>query len=178
MEISKAKVAILVANGFEQSELSYPKETLEKYKINVNIVSPEKNSVKGWKHTEWGDSFRVDINLENSNPDDYDLLILPGGVINPDSLRINDQAIEFIKAFIDNDKPIAAICHGLWPLINANGVNNKTLTSWLSIKLDLINAGAKWVDKNVVRDGMLITSRKPDDLNAFSQEIIKILKEI
>ena len=171
------KVAILVANGFEQSELTSPKEALDKEGAITKIISPEKGKVFGWKHTDWGNEFTVDIALDDANPDDFDALLLPGGVMNPDKLRLNEKAIAFIKHFIDAEKPIAAICHGPWTLINAGGVKGKTITSWPSIKLDLINAGANWVDKEVIRDGLLVTSRKPDDLPAFNREMLDLFKQ-
>lgn len=171
------KVAMLVSNGFEQSEMTVPKKALEDEGAEVDIVSPEKGNVKGWMHTQWGDEFPVNVSLESANADDYQAIVLPGGVMNPDHLRINDKAIEFVKKFISQDKPIAAICHGPWLLINADGVKGKSVTSWASIKMDLSNAGAKWVDKEVVRDGKLVTSRKPDDLPAFNAEIIKLFSE-
>jgi protease I len=171
------KVAMLVSNGFEQSEMEKPKKALEEEGAVVVIISPEKSKVKGWKDKIWGDEFKVDMLLEEANANDFLGLVLPGGVMNPDQLRLNQQAINFIKAFIQADKPIAAICHGPWPLIDADYVKGKTMTSWPSLKLDLKNAGANWVDKEVVRDQKLITSRKPDDLPAFNQEIIKLFNE-
>ncbi len=168
---------MLVSNGFEQSEMEKPKKALEEEGAVVVIISPEKSKVKGWKDKIWGDEFKVDMLLEEANANDFLGLVLPGGVMNPDQLRLNQQAINFIKAFIQADKPIAAICHGPWPLIDADYVKGKTMTSWPSLKLDLKNAGANWVDKEVVRDQKLITSRKPDDLPAFNQEIIKLFNE-
>lgn len=171
------KVAMLVSDGFEQSEMTEPKRALEKEGAIVHIVSPCQQKVKGWLHTNWGDEFPVDIELKNAQAKIYHALVLPGGVMNPDRLRIIPEAIEFIKHFIENDKHIAAICHGPWPLINAKGVKGKTLTSWSSISEDLKNAGAIWVDKEVVRDGKLVTSRNPRDIPAFNQEIIKLFAE-
>lgn len=171
------KVAMLVTNGFEQSELEKPKKALEDSGAEVMIISPEKSNIKGWKNKNWGDEFKVDMLLEDAKANDFLGLVLPGGVINPDQLRINPQAINFIKAFIQADKPIAAICHGPWPLIDADYVKGKTLTSWPSLQRDLENAGANWVDREVVTDQKLITSRKPDDLPAFNQAIIKLFEE-
>lgn len=168
------KIAILVANGFEQSELTEPKKALEKAGAKTDIISPEKDKVKGWKHDEWGDEFTIDVALDQANADYYDALLLPGGVINPDKLRLNPRAIGFIKQCFTSGKPIAAICHGPWTLINADVAKGHTLTSWPSIKLDLINAGANWVDKEVVKDKKLVTSRKPDDIPAFNEEMIKL----
>lgn len=177
MNLKGMKIAILVANGFEQSEMTEPKKALEQAGAKVDIISPEKSKVKGWKHTNWGDEFDVNVALDKAKPTDYAALVLPGGVMNPDKLRLDTQAIAFIKHFHQANKPIAAICHGPWPLINADAVKGKKLTSWPSIKLDLINAGANWVDEKVVRDVKLVTSRKPDDLPAFNETIIKLFAE-
>lgn len=172
------KIAILATDGFEQSELAEPKKALEEAGAKTDIVSPSKNQkIKGWKHTNWGDEFPVDVKLEDAKAEDYQALVLPGGVMNPDKLRLDEKAIDFIKKFVKGDKPIGAICHGSWTLINAEGVKGKTMTSWPSIKMDLMNAGAKWEDKEVIRDGKLVTSRKPDDLPAFNKEIIKMFAE-
>lgn len=176
-ELNGLKIAILVSNGFEQSEMTEPKQALEKAGAEVLIVSPEEGNVKGWKHTDWGDKFKVDVELKKANPEKFDALVLPGGVMNPDTLRNTKEAISFIKSFVDNEKPIAAICHGPWPLINADAVQGKTLTSWSSLKQDLLNAGANWVDKEVVKDGKLVTSRNPDDLPAFNREMINLFSE-
>lgn len=171
------KVAILVADGFEQVELTEPKKALENSGAKTVIVSPVKGKVKGWKHKEWGDEFPVDQDLASAKAEDFDALLLPGGVVNPDTLRITPGAIEFIKKFVDEDKPIAAICHGPWTLINAKAVQGKTITSWPSIKTDLLNAGAKWVDQQVAKDGNIVTSRKPDDIPAFNTAMIELFSE-
>lgn len=171
------KIAILVANGFEQVELTEPKNALEQAGAKVDIISPEKGKVKGWKHVEWADEFTVDVLLEKANADHYDALLLPGGVMNPDKLRMNQQAVNFVKQFFQADKPIAAICHGPWTLIEAGVAKGHKLTSWPSIKSDLINAGAKWVDEKVVRDKKLVTSRKPDDIPFFNKEMIELFSE-
>lgn len=176
-ELSGLKVALLVCDGFEQSEMTEPKKALEAAQAKVDIISPNSGAVKGWQHDEWGDEFKVDKALDSVNFNDYDALLLPGGVMNPDKLRNNAKAISFIKQFVDENKPIAAICHGPWPLINAGGVKGKTVTSWPSIQVDLKNAGATWVDKEVSRDGQLVTSRKPDDIPAFNKEMIKLFAE-
>ena len=168
------KIAILVANGFEQSEMTDPKQALDAAGVKTFIVSPEKNKVKGWKHDKWADEFSIDVSLDDANPSEYDGLLLPGGVMNPDKLRMLDKAIQFVKYFVENKKPIGAICHGPWTLVETNGLKGMTVTSWASIKSDLINAGATWVDKEVVRDKNLVTSRKPADIPAFNQEIIKL----
>lgn len=176
-ELSDVKIAMLVSNGFEQSEMAEPKKALEEAGATVDLISPDVPKVKGWLHKNWGDEFQVDVELNKADPNKYKALVLPGGVMNPDRLRITDEAIAFIKKFVDSDKPIAAICHGPWPLINAMGVKGKTMTSWPSLKMDLENAGANWVDKEVVRDGKLITSRKPSDIPAFNAEMIRLFSQ-
>jgi protease I len=171
------KVAILIANGFEQSEMEKPRKALEDAGAKVDIVSPESETVKSWYNKSWGEDFNINVELEKANPSDYQALLLPGGVMNPDKLRLNEKAISFIKEFVDKGKPIAAICHGPWTLINANGVKGKTMTAWPSLEIDLTNAGAHFVDRQVVRDGQLVTSRKPDDIPAFNSEMIKLFSE-
>jgi protease I len=175
--LNNLKVAILVENGFEQVELTEPKKALEEAGATVQIVSPVKDKVKGWQHTNWGDEFPVDVSIDQAHSQDFDALLLPGGVINPDKLRINPQAISFIKEFFDAGKPVAAICHGPWTLIDAGQAQGRTITSWPSIKTDLINAGAKWVDREVVSENGLVTSRKPDDIPAFNREMIALFSE-
>jgi protease I len=176
-KLSGKKVAVLVENGFEQVEMTGPRDALRDAGAEARLVSPQKSQVRGWKHTEWGDSFPVDVNLADANADDYDALVLPGGVMNPDKLRINTQAIDFIRAFVQSGKPIAAICHGPWTLIEAGAVKGREMTSYPSIKTDLMNAGAKWVDREVVVDNGLVTSRKPDDLPAFNRKMIEEFAE-
>jgi protease I len=171
------KVAILVENGFEQVELTEPKRALEEAGAQTFIISPQKERVKGWNHTQWGDEFKVDVPLEQANPDDYHALLLPGGVMNPDKLRMNPAAVRFVRAFFDAGKPVAAICHGPWTLIDAGVVRGRTLTSYPSIKTDLINAGANWVDQEVVVDQGLVTSRRPDDIPAFNRKMIEEFTE-
>jgi len=177
-QLKGMRVAILITNGFEQVEMTEPRKALQAAGAIVDIVSPAKHNVRGWKHTSWGDEFPIDVPLDQADADNYEALLLPGGIINPDLLRINELAIEFIKRFVNDKKPIAAICHGAWPLINANGVKNRTMTSWPSIKLDLINAGAKWVDQPVVKDEYLVTSRKPDDIPAFNEAMIELFAKV
>lgn len=169
------KVAFLVTNAFEQIELEEPKRALEQAGATVKIVSPQFTTVKGWNHDKPKDDFKVDLPLANAKAEDFDALVLPGGVANPDKLRIDEKAVHFAKQFAH--KPIGAICHGPWLLINAELVKNKTMTSYLSLKADLTNAGAKWVDKEVVRDGNLVTSRKPDDIPAFNKALIELFAE-
>lgn len=168
------KVAILVDNGFEQVEMTDPRKALDQAGAQTHLISPAKNKVKGWQHTKWGDDFIVDVPLDQANPSDYDALLLPGGVMNPDHLRMNSKAVEFVKQMVKANKPVAAICHGPWTLINAEAVKGKKMTSWPSIKMDLINAGANWVDEEAVKDGRLVTSRKPDDIPAFNKAMIEL----
>jgi protease I len=171
------RVAALVENGFEPSELLDPKKALEAAGAKVDVVSPQKSKVRGWQHTEWGDSVPVDRQLDGANADEYDALLLPGGVMNPDTLRINPKAVAFVKAFVDSGKPIASICHGPWTLIEADAVRGRTMTSWPSLKTDLRNAGANWVDQECVVDNGLVTSRKPDDIPAFNKKMIEEIAE-
>jgi protease I len=171
------KVAILVADGFEQIELTEPRKALEQAGAETAIVSPAQGQVKGWNHTEWGQQFPVDVPLQQASPDQYDALLLPGGVMNPDKLRMNPSAVQFVKAFFEAGKPVAAICHGPWTLIEAGVVGGRTMTSYESIKSDLKNAGANWVDKEVVTDNGLVTSRKPDDIPAFSRKMVEEFAE-
>lgn len=176
-ELNGKKVAILVENGFEQVEMTEPRKALEEAGAGTDLISPAQGKVKGWEHTEWGDEFDVDVQLKQANPDDYDALLLPGGVINPDKLRLHPDAIDFIRRFVDEGKPIAAICHGPWTLINAGAVRGRTMTSWPSLQVDLKNAGANWVDQEVVVDNGLVTSRKPDDIPAFNRRMIEEFRE-
>ena len=171
------KVAILVADGFEQVELTEPKAALEKAGAETDIISPAGNTVRGWEETKWGKTFRVDVPLKKAKADNYDALLLPGGVMNPDKLRLEPKAIEFVREFSEAGKPIAAICHGPWTLIDAGVANGKRLTSYPSIKIDLINGGADWVDEKVVVDNGLVTSRKPADLPAFNRKMIEEIGE-
>lgn len=167
------KVAILVADGFEQVELTEPKKALEEAGATTQIVSPADGEVQGWNHDEKADKFPVDMPLSRARSDDYDALVLPGGVRNPDQLRSMTRAIEFIDGFFATGKPVAAICHAPWTLIDAGVVKGKTITSWPSLKTDLMNAGANWVDREVVVEKGLITSRKPDDIPAFNRKMIE-----
>jgi len=176
-KLSGKKIAILVANGFEQVELTEPRDALVKAGATAQIVSPEKRHVKGWKMVDWGDEFDVDVVLAKAKPEDYDALLLPGGVLNPDTLRIDEDALRFIKHFVDSGKPIAAICHGPWPLIEVGAVAGRTMTSYGSIKSDLKNAGAHWIDEAVVVDRGLVTSRNPGDLKAFNAKMIEEFAE-
>lgn len=171
------KVAILVADGFEQVEMTEPRKALDQAGAKTFIVSPVKGKVKGWKSKVWGDEFPVDKELSQAKADEFDALLLPGGVMNPDTLRMNPAAVNFVKAFIKAHKPVAAICHGPLTLIEAKAVDGKTMTSYPSIKTDLINAGAKWIDADVARDDNLVTSRKPDDIPAFNKAMIELFSK-
>jgi protease I len=176
-KLNGCKVAILTEQGFEQSELLKPKEALEKAGAEVYVVSPRQGSIKAWNKTDWGEKVQVDLTLEKAPPEDFDALMLPGGVMNPDKLRMNSQAIDFVRSFFDSGKPVAAICHGPQILIDADVVEGCTLTSYPSIKNDLINAGANWIDEAVVTDNGLVTSRKPDDIPAFIDKMIEEFSE-
>ena len=171
------RIAVLVANGFEQVEMTEPRKALEEAGAKTDLISPEKEKVKGWQHTKWGDEFDVEKPLESANPADYDAILLPGGVMNPDKLRANEAAVRFVKSFVDSDKPIAAICHGPWTLIEAGATRGRQMTSWPSLKTDLKNAGASWVDREVVVDRGVVTSRKPDDIPAFNRKMIEEFAE-
>jgi len=171
------KVAILVADGFEQVELAEPKKALEEAGATTQIVSPADTEVQGWNHDEKADKFPVEMPLSRARSDDYDALLLPGGVRNPDQLRTMTRAIEFIDGFFAAGKPVAAICHAPWTLIDADVLRGKTVTSWPSLKTDLMNAGARWVDREVVVDNGLITSRKPADIPAFNKKVIEEFAE-
>jgi protease I len=176
-DLRNKRVAALVDNGYEQSELIEPRKALENAGAKVDIVSPQKSKVKGWKHTDWGDEVPVDRQLDTADASEYDALLLPGGVMNPDRLRTNRKAVQFVKGFVDSGKPIAAICHGSWTLIEAGGVKGRTVTSWPSLQTDLVNAGASWVDREVVVDHGLVTSRKPEDIAAFNVMMIEEIAE-
>lgn len=169
------KIAILATDGFEQVELTEPKKALENAGATTHVISPKDGKIKGWKFTEWGDSVKVDKTLDQAKPEEYDALVLPGGVMNPDHLRTDLKAVDFVRRFAQSGKSVAAICHGPWTLIEAGVVRGKTMTSWPSIRTDLKNAGAHWVDQEVVVDGQFITSRKPDDIPAFCGKIIEFL---
>jgi len=173
----KKRIAILATDGFEESELKSPKEAMENEGFEVEIVSIKSGSIKAWDEGNWSNEYKVDKTLDSVSANDYNALVLPGGVINPDKLRIEEDAITFIKDFFKQSKPVASICHGPWSLINADVVKGRTMTSYPSIKKDLINAGANWEDKEVVVDEGLVTSRNPDDLPAFNSKLIEEIKE-
>lgn len=176
-KLRSRKVAVLATDGFEQVELERPVEALRDAGACVDVVSPKSTSIQGWEHHDKGRRIVVDRTLSEADPRDYDALVLPGGVMNPDALRVVPEAVAFVRAFIEAGKPIAAICHGPWTLINARGVEGKTMTSWPSLEADLSNAGARWIDRDVVVDRQLITSRKPGDLPAFCARMIEQFAE-
>jgi protease I len=176
-DIKEKKVAILTENGFEEVELTSPMNALEQAGATVHIISPQKDKVKAWNHDHWSIELPVDKNLSAASPEDYDMLVLPGGVLNPDKLRLNKEAVSFVQYFLEQGKPIAAICHGPQTLIETGMIDGRTMTSYWSVKTDLINAGVNWVDKEVVVDNGLVTSRSPKDLEAFNKKMIEELSE-
>ncbi|TXD49678.1 type 1 glutamine amidotransferase domain-containing protein [Polaribacter sp. IC073] len=178
MENLKRKiVAILATNGFEESELREPKKALEDAGAEVHIVSLETGEIKSWNDGNWGKTYKVDKTLDEVSQKDYNALMLPGGVINPDLLRNNSKAVSFVKSFFENHKPVGAICHGPWLLAEAAVLKGRNVTSYSSIKTDLINAGANWSDEEVVVDQGLVTSRNPDDLPAFNAKLVEEIYE-
>jgi protease I len=175
--LSGKKIAILATDGFEQSELQEPLKALKQEGAQVDVVAPHGGEIQGMKHFDKGDKTRVDRTLDAARPDDYAAIVLPGGVANPDQLRVMDKAVAFVRHFFDAKKPIAVICHGPWTLIDAGAVDGLEITSWPSLKTDLTNAGARWVDREVVVDQGIVSSRKPDDLPAFCRKMIEEFKE-
>jgi protease I len=172
-DIRNARVLILATDGFEQLELTVPRDELRKAGARVDVATPSGAAIRGWNKIDWGDTAPADAKIADVKPDGYDALVLPGGVINPDRLRVDEDAMRVVKAFVDGDKPIAAICHGPWLLVQADAVEGRAMTSYKSIRKDVENAGANWVDKPVVVDRGMITSRSPDDLGAFVSKIIE-----
>ena len=172
--LERRRVAILVAEGFEQAEMTEPREALEAAGAETILVSPERDKVQAFVHHDRADTFEVQLPLDNALAEDFDALLLPGGALNPDTLRTLPGAVEFVKDFFEQGKPVAAICHAPWTLIEANVVEGRTLTSWPSLRTDLRNAGANWVDRQVVEDGNLVTSRKPDDIPAFNEKMLAL----
>ena len=169
------KIAILATDGFEQVELTEPKKNLEGEGAECEVLSIKEGKIKGWDKTDWGETVKVDRLVSQARVNDYDALVLPGGQINPDKLRMDEAAVNFVREFANSGKPVAAICHGPWTLIEAGVVKGRTMTSWPSVHTDLINAGANWVDQEVVTDGNFITSRKPEDIPAFSRALTEAL---
>lgn len=173
-DLKGMKVAILVADGFEQVEMTKPRQALDEAGAKTSIVSPNDGQVRGWNHTEWGDKFPVDVPLNQAKPDDFDALQLPGGVMNPDKLRMNPKAVQFVKAFLDAGKPVGVICHGPWTVIEAGHAKGRRIASWPSLKTDLENAGAEWVDESAVTDRNMVSSRNPNDIPAFNKAMIEL----
>jgi len=175
--LSGKRVAILATDGVEQAELIEPRKALDAAGATTKVVSPKSGSIKGWNHTDWGEPIKVDVTLDKASPNDFDALLLPGGVMNPDHLRTNENAVNFVRAFFEAGKPVAAICHGPWLLVEADVVRGRHVTSWPSLQTDLRNAGANWTDSQVVSDHGLVTSRKPDDIPAFNKKMIEEFAE-
>jgi protease I len=176
-QLNGKRIAILATDGVEQVELTEPRKALDAAGAKTEVVSPAKGKLQAWQHFEKGDKIPVDVELDAADPDNYDALLLPGGVANPDQLRMMPKAVRFVKSFFDEGKPVAAICHAPWMLAEADVVRGKTVTSWPSVQTDLKNAGAKWVDREVVEDGSLVTSRKPDDIPAFNKKVIELFSQ-
>jgi deglycase len=173
-ELKGKRVAILATDGFEQVELTEPRKALDEAGARTQVVSPKNDRIRGWKFTDWGEEVSVDVPLNRAGADEFDALMLPGGAINPDRLRTDPKAVAFVKAFFDADKPVAAICHGPWTIIEAGEAHGRKIASWPSLKTDLRNAGAEWMDQQVVTDRNLVSSRKPDDIPAFNRSMIEL----
>jgi len=169
------KIAFLVEDGFEEEELTRPKKAFSEMGATTHIISPQKKKVKAWDHTNWGKEYEVDVDLSKANADQYDVLVLPGGVINPDKLRRSKTAIKFVSKFFEDDKIVASICHGPQTIIETGHIKGKHLTSYPSIRTDLENAGATWEDREVMVDNNLITSRRPDDIPAFNNRVAELI---
>jgi protease I len=176
-DLNGKRVAILATDGVEQVELTEPRKALDDAGATTIVVSPKEGKIKAWQHDHWGDEIPVDRALSEAKPDDFDALMLPGGVMNPDHLRMDKQAVQFVKSFFQAGKPVAAICHGPWLLVEADVVRNRNLTSWPSLQTDIRNAGGDWVDREVVTDMGLVTSRKPDDIPAFNRKMVEEFAE-
>ncbi len=176
-KLTGKKIAFLATDGFEQVELTQPWEAIQRAGATVHLVAPQAGEILGMHHDKPGDSFKVDVTIDQAQAQDYDGLVLPGGVANPDALRTNASCVQFVRDFFKSAKPVAAICHGPWMLVEADVVHDRTVTSWPSLRADLVNAGANWVDKTVVCDQGLVTSRKPDDLDAFRAKAIEEFAE-
>jgi protease I len=176
-QLEGKKIAILATDGFEESELLEPREALEEAGAVTEIVSPKSGKIMAWDMTDWGEEIDVDVELSEAAASEYDALLLPGGVMNPDKLRTYPDAVEFVKEFVRSGKPIGAICHGPWMLVEADAVRGRTITSWPSLKTDIRNAGGSWVDEEVHTDNGIVTSRKPDDIPAFIRKLIEEFAE-
>ena len=171
------RIAILATDGVEQVELTEPRKALDAAGAKTELVSPAKGKLQAWQHFEKGDKFPVDVELDGADPNNYDALVLPGGVANPDQLRTMPKAVQFVRSFFDRGRPVAAICHAPWMLAEAKVLRGRTVTSWPSLQTDFKNAGAKWLDREVVEDEGLVTSRKPDDIPAFNQKIVELFSQ-
>ena len=176
-ELKGKKIAILATDGFEQSELTDPRKALNNAGATTVVIAPKKGEIKGWNKKDWGQEVKVDLALADANPNNFDALILPGGVMNPDHLRMDPAAVNFVRQFVSTGKTVAAICHGPWTLLEAGALKGRTVTSWPSLKTDIKNAGGNWVDQAVVTDGQFIFSRKPDDIPAFNKAIIEAITQ-
>lgn len=174
-KLQDARILMICTDGVEQVELTTPRDELRKKGARVEVATPTGNAIRAWKFTDWGETQPVDLKIGDAKCDNYDALVIPGGVINPDKLRIDAEAMRVVKAFVDSDKLVAAVCHGPWLLVQADAVDGLRMTSWPSVRKDVENAGANWVDEEVVVDGRFVTSRKPDDLPAF---VAKIAEQI
>lgn len=175
--IGQAKILIIATNGFEQAELEVPRDRLRAAGAKVDVATPDGKEIKGWDRTDWGRPAEADLKIDDAKCDDYNALVIPGGVINPDKLRIDADAMKLVKAFLDSGKVVAAVCHGPWLLVQADALRGRQATSWPSLRKDMENAGAKWVDQEVVADNGIITSRRPEDLDAFVKKIIEEVGE-
>jgi len=175
--LKEKRVAIITENGFEEVELTSPKKVMEDAGIKVDVISPQKNKVKAWDKDHWSIEIPVDVDITNANADDYDALMIPGGVMNPDKMRTNEDCVQFAKDFLESGKPVAAICHGPQLLIETGLLNGREMTSYPSLKTDLINAGVNWKDEEVIVDNGLVTSRSPKDLEAFNKKLLEEIKE-
>ncbi len=176
-QLQGKRVAALFTDGVEQVEFTEPAKALREAGAKVVVVSPKSGEIKGWNHTDWGDTFKADQSLDDANPGEFDALLIPGGAMNPDKLRMEPKAVQFVSSFVEEGKPIAAICHGPWMLVETGVAKGRTLTSWPSLQTDIRNAGGTWVDKEVVYDDGIITSRNPNDIPAFNQRMLDVFAQ-
>jgi protease I len=176
-QLEGKRIAILATDGFEQVELTEPRKALDHAGAETVVIAPKSGGIRGWNHKEWGESVKVDRTLDQASPQEFDALMLPGGVMNPDHLRMEPKAVSFVREFVSSGKPVAAICHGPWLLVESGTVRGKTITSWPSLKTDIKNAGGNWVDQEVAQDGQFVTGRKPDDIPAFSKALIELVSQ-
>lgn len=176
-DIKQSHILIIATDGFEQSELEYPRDHLRQAGARVDVATPDGKAIKGWQHTDWGREAEADLKIADAKPDDCQALVIPGGVMNPDKLRVDEDAMGVVKAFLSAGKIVAAVCHGPWLLVQADALKGRRATSYPSIRKDVENAGAHWVDEEVVVDNGIVTSRKPDDLKAFTAKIVEEIAE-